>query len=351
MTELLVIVACVALNAGLAAVEAAFISVSKAELRAQGRADTPSVKRLLHLRERPERSLSAIQVGITLVGIVSGAVGGARAQEFVSPFLQSLFDLGPGTAKTVAIAIVAVPLMFVTVVLGELVPKAFALRHPEYIALAGARWLVLLERIFLPVVGLLAWATRAVVAVIPRRPFVPTGIEAPAAKVGLQPHYALNLLELAQRRARDAMVPWSAAASADASMTPQAIAEIALASRHTRLPVLQDGEVIGLLHTKELLAFLAAGEVDWRALVRPIVSVGPDDPLLGVLRLLQGRRSHLAIVLSGDRTPLGLVTLEDIFEEVLGDLYDEDDDQAVIQLLAARGKVRGLLPGPSAPGR
>jgi putative hemolysin len=125
-------------------------------------------------------------------------------------------------------------------------------------------------------------------------------------------------------------------------MPSKSIAALALASGHTRLPVLRDGEVVGLLHTKELLTFLAAGEVDWRALVRPIVSVSPEDPLLSVLRLLQRRRSHLAIVLARDRTPLGVVTLEDILEEVLGDLYDEDDDQAVIQLLAARGKVSGM---------
>lgn len=340
MTELLVIIVCIGLNAGLAAVEAAFISVSKADLRVQGGSENLRVRRLLHLRDRPERSLSVIQIGITLVGIVSGTVGGAGAQEFVSPFLQRFFELGPATAKAIAIATVAVPLMFGTVLFGELVPKAFALRHAEYIALAGARWLVLLERMLLPVVELLAWATRTVVAVIPRQPFARTTAETP---VGAGPHYALNLVDLAQRRVRDAMVPWSAATKADASMPSQAVANLALASGHTRLPVLRDGEVVGLLHTKELLTFMAAGEVDWRALVRPIVSVAPEDPLLSVLLLLQRRRSHLAIVLARDRTPLGVVTLEDILEEVLGDLYDEDDDQAVIQLLAARGKVSGMV--------
>jgi putative hemolysin len=75
------------------------------------------------------------------------------------------------------------------------------------------------------------------------------------------------------------------------------------------------------------------------------VSVGIDDPLLRVLRLLQIRRSHLAIVTASDGAPLGIVTVEDILEEVLGDLYDEDDDQAVARLLAARGKLKiAMLP-------
>jgi putative hemolysin len=142
------------------------------------------------------------------------------------------------------------------------------------------------------------------------------------------------------------MLPWSETAKADASLPPQALVELALGSGHTRLPVVRDGEVIGLLHTKELMTFLAAGELDWRALVRPAVTVAPDDTLFGVLRLLQARRSHLAVVVAPDGTLLGVVTLEDILEEVLGDIYDEDDDRAVARLLAARGKLKSVtVPG------
>jgi putative hemolysin len=239
---------------------------------------------------------------------------------------------------TVASAIVALGLMMVTVLFGELIPKAFALRHSEVVAIAAGRWLLLLERMLLPVVELLSWATRAAVGMIPSRPFgaAPTGAT-PAA-----PRYALNLVDLAQRRVRDAMMPWNSVTRADAGMSAQEVANIALASGHTRLPVLRETRVIGLLHTKELLNFLAAGEADWQQLVRPIVTVGLDEPLLSVLRLLQRRRSHLAVVTEAGGAPLGVVAVEDILEEVIGDLYDEDDDQAVIHILAARGKVAGV---------
>lgn len=279
---------------------------------------------------------------MTLMGMVSGAAGGAGAQEVLSPFLESQFALGTGTAKAAAIVAVAIPLMFATVVIGELVPKAFALRHPEDITLAGGRWLDVLERIFFPVVGVLTWVTKTLVAVMPH-PFGKTTQPAAPAERGPYGHYALNLVDLAQRRVRDAMVPWSRTVKADGSISPQAIGELALSSGHTRVPIVKDGEVIGLLHTKELLMFLAAGERDWRTLVRPTVSVGLLDPLLRVLRLLQTRRSHLAIVMAPDRVPLGIVTVEDILEEVLGDLYDEDDDQAVARLLAARGKLKASM--------
>jgi putative hemolysin len=343
MSAVLVVVACIACNAALAALEIGFVSASKADIRAHAAAGDVRVWHFLRLRETPERTLSAIQVGITLVSLLSGAVGGAGAQEFVSPFLQQWLGLGERSATVLAIAAVAIPLIFVTIVVGELVPKALALRHPEQIALAGARALHLLERAFLPIVGVLAWATRALVARMPRAPFG-TAREGPAAVT--RQHYALDLIDLAQRRVRDAMVFWSQTVTADASMLPQSLADLALASGHTRLPILRDGEVSGILHTKELLTFLAAGQQDWRTLVRPAVTVGPEDALLGVLRLLQTRRSHMGIVIGREGAPVGIVTLEDILEEVLGDLYDEDDDRAVERLLAARGKLKDSVMQP-----
>ena len=337
MFAVLVVLACIALNAALAALEIAFVSASKADIRAHAIAGDVRVWHFLRLRETPERTLSAIQVGITLVSLISGAVGGAGAQEFVSPFLQHRLGLSHGGATALAIAVVAIPLMFVTIIVGELVPKALALRHAEQIALAGTRGLQWLERAFLPMVGVLAWITKSLVARIPRTPFR-VGPEGPPAIT--RQHYALDLVDLAQRRVRDAMIPWSQTVTADESMLPQSLANLALASGHTRLPIVRDGQVIGVLHTKELLTFLAAGERDWRTLIRLPVTVRPEDPLLSVLRLLQVRRSHMGIVTGVDGVPVGIVTLEDILEEVLGDLYDEDDDRAVERLLAARGKLK-----------
>ena len=180
MGAVLVVVACIVFNAALAALEIAFVSASKVDIRAHAVPDDVRIWHFLRLRETPERTLSAIQVGITLVSLLSGAVGGAGAQEFVSPFLQQRLRLGEGSATVLAIGVVAIPLMFVTIVVGELVPKASALRHPEHIALAGARGLQLLERAFLPIVSVLAWATKTMVARIPRARFG-GGWEGPAA--------------------------------------------------------------------------------------------------------------------------------------------------------------------------
>jgi putative hemolysin len=338
VTGFLIVCACIALNAVLAALEVAFLSASRAALRAEAAPGDPRVQRFLDLRDTPERTLSAIQVGVTLVGIVSGAVGGASAQEFVTPRFEEWLGLNRWAAQTLAIAAVSIPLMLGTVIVGELVPKVIALRNPERLALAGARGLHLLEHALLPVVWLLAWATRVLAGRLPALRLAPRGPASERAQTAR--HYALDLHALAQRSVRDAMVPWVRTTSADESLSPHALSDLALSSGHTRLPVVRNGTVVGLLHTKELLRFLAAGQRDWRPLVRPITTVTPEQSLLGVLRLLQHRRTHLAVVTDGGGAPAGVVTLEDILEEVLGDLYDEDDDGSVEQLLAARGKLR-----------
>jgi putative hemolysin len=106
MAAVLVIIACIALNAALKALEIAFVSASKADIRAHADAGDVRVWRFLRLRETPERTLSAIQVGITLVSLLSGAVGGVGAQEFVTPWLQQRHGLGDGLATVLAIALV-----------------------------------------------------------------------------------------------------------------------------------------------------------------------------------------------------------------------------------------------------
>src|SRR5688572_10857111 len=230
MAVLLIIPVCIALNAVLAALEVAFVSASKADLRSRAAAGDRRLRQLLALRETPERTLSAIQIGITLVSILSGAAAGAPAQELLGPLLQDRYGFGSAAANAMAIALVSIPVMLATVVIGELVPKVLALRHAEHIALAGVRLLQVLEQVFLPVVGLLTWMTRTLVARIPKQPFG-VGAGDNAAR-----RYALDLLDLAERRVCDAMVRWSETVRADASASPPELTDLALASGHTRLP-------------------------------------------------------------------------------------------------------------------
>jgi putative hemolysin len=165
MTEIVVVFICLLLNALFAGYEMAFVSVPRSELRGLARAGNKEAKSLLSLRENPERTLSVIQVGITLVGAVAAAVGGSGAGEFIEPYFVKKFDLSEGVAEGLSVALVVIPITYLSVVVGELVPKTLALRNPAKIVLSGAMALFLADRILSPIISLLEWSTKKILKI------------------------------------------------------------------------------------------------------------------------------------------------------------------------------------------
>lgn len=347
MEELVVIALCLVLNAFFAAYEMAFVSVPKPELRRLARNGNKEAQRLLHLRENPERTLSTIQIGITLVGAISAAVGGAGATESISPWFRLRFDMSEHGAEFLAIVLVVLPLTYLSVVVGELVPKSLALKNPLKITLLGARWLWAADRVLAPAVNLLEWSTKLLLRTFfPRaKTMVPVSeatVEIEALPPSLQ-DAVLNLAHLENRKVRDILLRWKDVNSIKTSDTMEEIVTLILASGHTRLPVCNEsGAAVGILHTKEYLAYREAGNSDWHSMVRPILVVQPSDSLLTVLRLMQKNHRHMAIV--GREAPIGIVTLEDISEEIWGDFYDEDDTSRIRKVFADRVKTKRVPP-------
>ena len=342
MVEITIITLCLLLNALLSATETAFVSVGRPELRAMAHAGYPGASGLLALRERPERTLSVVQLGITMIGLISGAVGGAFASETLRPVFEREFGLSNAWADFIAIAIVVVPLTYLTVVVGEIAPKALALRHPHRIGLRGAFWLTTLDRLLSPAVTSLEWSTKVVMRLFGvARDATKTDAERDAEQLSdAHERYILNLVNIETKSVGDIALPWESVTFVAMSQSAEEVMSAVVESGHTRLPVCEaNGLVRGLLHTKEFMAFRLAGEQQWHSLIRPVLSARRNDPLLRVLRVMQERRSHLVMVYQPDGSPLGVVTLEDIIEEVFGDVFDEDDDQMLSRLLIlARGR-------------
>lgn len=348
MGEFLVIAVCLALNSVLAAYEMAFVSVSRPELRRLARQGIKEAQRLVLLRESPERTLSIIQIGITLVGVISAAVGGAGAVESIVPYLQMRLGLGETSAEFVAIFVVVFPITYLSVLVGELVPKTLALRNPVKIALKGARLLLWFDRALSPAVTVLEWSTKKMLQMFfPRAKAVAPIIESTVEIDSLAQHHqeaVLNLARIERKPVKEILVPWRDVIFVTASATMEEVAARVLASGHTRLPVVDTyGYVLGVLNGKEFLAFRETGSRDWLSIIRKIVTIKETDSALSVLRLMQRRHSHMALVISQTSTRIGIITMEDITEEVWGEFFDEDDDGRIRKVFAEKAKSSGLL--------
>ena len=343
MFELLIIVGCLLINSILAATEMAFVTVGKARLRELSKAGNKEAARILSLRENPERTLSVIQIGITLVGAIGAAVGGAGSEEVLDPFLRNQLGLNETTAEFVAISTVVIPITFLNVVIGELVPKTLALRDPTKIVLKTARWLILFEKILAPMITVFEWSTKNLL----RTFFKKSKSEPETAETTVEldqlsqqtRQYVLNLVGVEKKKIKDILLPWEQVAAIDTKLSCQEVETIVLTSGHTRLPALENNQVIGILNTKEFIALRKTEETHWRTLVRPLVQVQESDSLLKAFRQMQEKRSHLSIVFRGP-IRIGIVTMEDILEEVLGEIYDEDDDGALRRILSASATLK-----------
>lgn len=347
MIEIAIVGLCLFANALIAGAEMAFVAVSRPGLRELVRQGQRNADILLRLRERPERTLAVMQIGITLVAALAGAVGGAGAEEQLSPLFEKL-GVSESTADTLAIVVVVIPLTYFTVVVGELIPKTLALRHSLAVGLAAAPWLSFFDRILGPLVTIFEWSTKSVLRLLR----LTWGPQNSARSEETQPgtvelgtlssqhrQYVMNLVDLERKRVKDIYLPWEHVIKADLRLAAREVQTKLLASGHTRVPVIDGQTLVGILNAKEFFALHATGSEQWLSLVRPAIELQDHLPLLAGLKILQDRRVHMGIVYS-QQTRVGIVTLEDILEEVIGEIYDEDDDGALKAILTASPKTR-----------
>lgn len=342
MIELIVIILSIFANAVLSGLEMAFVTVSKAHLKKLAADGSSSAARVLNLKSNPERTLSVLQVGITLVGAISAAVGGASAEENLTPYFMQTFSLSEEVAESLSIASVVLPLTYISVVIGELVPKSIALKFPVRLALTGGLFLMVLDRFFAPFVVIFEYSTkfftRFLFAKIQTRENIDTTQEVDLDKLNeTHKQFVFNLIGLDKRRVRDVMLPWDQVTTVDIEDHAHDVFEKIKAFKHTRIPVLNDGKIAGILYTKEFIAEPELTKIDWRKLIRKAEYLSPNEPIVNTLKKLQNLKSHMGIVRAGNDV-LGIITIEDIFEEFIGEIYDEADETQ--QLLSSSSKIR-----------
>jgi putative hemolysin len=347
LPQLALIALLVVLNAGFAGTEMALVSLREGQLqRVEQRSHTGAA--LARLARDPNRFLATIQVGITLAGFLASA---AAAVSLAEPLEGPLGFLG-GAAEPVAIIIVTLALAYLTLVFGELAPKRVAMQRAEQWGLVAARPLAVMSELARPAVWLLSRSTDIAVRLMggdPARQREDVTEEEirdmVAAQATFTPQQRLIIegaFEIAERRLQEVLRPRRDVFVLDADARAGASLTLLAASGHSRAPVGSGGSldsVEGVVHLRDLL-----GDDDRRtgAVASQLCAIPESVGVLEALRQLQTRHEQMALVIDEHGSPAGIVTVEDLVEELVGEIYDETDRD----VLAVRRDVDGSMSLP-----
>jgi putative hemolysin len=347
LTVGLIILAMLVLNGFFAAYEIALASVRQSRLKALADQKRRGAAIALSMKNRMEWSLAVVQLGITLVGAIAAATGGASVDEWLTPLLTERAGFSLAMAQVIALTCFVVPLSAVTIVVGELIPKVLALKNPEWICTALSPVMWALAWIFYPAVLLLEFLTTSLVSLferlVPQRQTTDhqTHLHELRAQVNLlrasqtigvqEERIILQASRLSTMKVQDIMMPDDdiVMVVADAPLSENLV--IAHMDMHTRFPVAtqkSDPEsIIGYVTFKDmvLLAKTHPGNPVIREIVRQIISLPEDMPLSEALKRMIAEHHHLALCRDGAGKVVGMITQEDIFEELVGDIQDEFD--------------------------
>jgi putative hemolysin len=339
-------------NAVFVAAEYALVTARRARLEERAQEGSPSAKVALRLMDEPVRFISTVQVGITAFSILLGAVG--------EPLLSDYFD--PWVSHTLAFLIAFVILSYLSVVLGELVPKAVALQRAELLARFLAVPLDWLGRIANPLVWVLQKSANGITRLFGIRP-APAGLtmhteedirlivaqteEIPKAEEEM----VYKVFDFADKEVHEVMVPRPEVVALSVDLPPQEALAAMIDSPYTRYPVYRESldDVIGILHVRDLFKALYDNGIDnvmIEELVRPAHVVPETKDLAAMLAEFRRTNQHLAIVVDEYGSFQGIVTLEDLLEEIVGEIEDEYDlpDESVERLDESRIRIDGTFP-------
>jgi putative hemolysin len=342
--EIAIILVLTVVNGVLAMSELAVVSSRPARLKVLSEQGSRGAGTALRLAEHPGRFLSTVQIGITLVGVLSGAFSGATLGVRASAGLQDL-GLSQNLAEWLGVGAVVVLITYLSLIIGELVPKQVALRDPERIAVMVAPAMALLSRIAAPLVWLLDNSGRLVLALLGQRgesgekvteEEVKT-IIAEAETAGVierdEGEMIAGVMRLADRTANALMTPRREVEVINLAEPLETIRQRAIATRRSRLPV-QDGNsdsIIGILLSKDLMeAFGEKARPDIAALIQDVPVVLDRTPALDVLRALRGSNAHMVLVFDEYGHFEGLITANDVLEAIVGALPDEADEEPAV---------------------
>ena len=340
LTAVLVLLA---LNAFFVAAEFALVTVRWTrveELIARGRFGAKAVSTAL---EHMNDAIAACQLGITFASLALGWIGEPALAHLMSPLFSALPDVwGFALSHIVAVTLAYLMLTYLHVVLGEQAPKALAIQRSEDVALLVTGILLTFGRVFRPFIRFIGGSSNFFVRLLRLPPQSHEQLVHSADEISMlvdesqeagaitpdEASYARNVFELSEKTVKDIMVPREKVVTLSIKATEEEILETARETAHTRMPVWEGSvdNIVGIVNTKDLFhLFSLRGLVILMDAIYPPLFVSPDQPLDRLLRIFRRERRPMAVVRDADTRFIGIVTLEDVIEEIVGEIEDEHD--------------------------
>ncbi len=358
--EIAIIVLLILVNGWLAMSELAIVAARRSRLGTLATEGSRGARVALRLIDDPSGFLSAVQIGITFVGIVAGAFGSATVADRIGVALNAVNWIAPH-GDAVAITAVVVAITYLSLIVGELVPKRIALTNPERMAVLVARSMLWLSRAATPAVWLLKVSTDAALrslglsgtreATVTEDEVKALIAEGTRAGVFVPQERAMidGVLRLADRSVRAIMTPRAEIDWVDSAAGSRAAVDKISSSRHTRILVC-DGTIdhaSGFVDVRDVLPLvLKGGEIDLAKVTRRLLVIGERTPVLTLIELFRRESVHFALVVDEYGTTQGVVTSTDVLEGIAGELPEEGEEEEARIVRRADGSylVDGMLP-------
>lgn len=345
LQQLLLQLILILLNAFFAATEIAVISLNEKKVRALADEGDKKAKKMLKIITEPTRFLSTIQIGITLAGFLGSAFAADNFAQGLSDFIIKTFNVSSefsGAINTVAVIAITLILSYFTLVLGELVPKRIAMKHKENLANSVCGIISFLAAVLRPIIWFLTISTNAVLKIFginPKEKEEPVSeedivllLDAGADEGSFKAddiEYIKNVFKLENKTAEDVMVSRKSIVFLSLGSSQKEIADVIKNNGYSRIPVF-DGDVdniVGILHIKDYLMNYLDSDFKLMNILRKPVFV-PESVSLSVLfKEMQTNHTHMAVVINEYGETAGIVTMEDILEELVGEIWDESDSE------------------------
>lgn len=358
--QLLLQLILILLNAFFAATEIALISLNEKKVRALADEGEKKAKKLLKIIEDPTKFLSAIQVGITLAGFLGSAFAADNFADKLTGFLVSAFNVSDayiGTIDTVSVIVITLILSYFTLVLGELVPKRIAMKHKDKLANSVCGIISVLTTVLKPIIWFLTVSTNLVLRLFGIDPHakddavseedIVVMLDAGADEGTLDKddiEYIKNVFKLERLTAADVMTPRNSLVTIHENISEDELLSVIEAEGYSRIPVYSEppDKIIGVLHTRNYL--LKRSSPDFKlsdVLIAP--EFVPETIRLDALfKNMQESHTHMVIVVNEYGYTSGIVTMEDIIEELVGEIWDEQDEATEPIVLTGEDTYRVL---------